>query len=164
MLYRADEGILLWVEVMARLCFAISLAALTVLSVLSLDARLAYAWAEDADDCMTGSGDARIQGCSRIIKSGRLFGKPIGNVNLAIAYNKRGITHGNKVQYDHAIADFNKAISLNQNYAKAYNNRGYVYAKKGDHDRAIADFRKALKLDPSIETSKKGLERLGVSP
>ena len=48
--------------------------------------------------------------------------------------------------------------------AHVYHNRGAAYEDKGDHDRAIADYRRALQFDPSIEASKEGLKRLGVSP
>ena len=32
--------------------------------------------------------------------------------------------------YDHAIADYNKAIELKPNSAEAYHNRGNTYGKK----------------------------------
>ncbi len=58
---------------MVRLFQAIAVAALTVLLVLSLDARLAGVWADDVADCTKGRGDTQLRGCSRINKSGRLF-------------------------------------------------------------------------------------------
>jgi len=120
---------------MTRLLHAIAMAALTVLLVLSLDARLAWVRADDAADCSKGSGDTVIRGCSRIIKSGRWKGR-----NLAWAYNNRGIAYRKKGLYDRAIADYDKAIKLNPNLANAYNNRGIAYGKKGQTDRAIADY------------------------
>ena len=133
---------------MVRLIFAIALATLTVLSVLSLDARLAGARTDDGADCTKGSGDTKIGGCSRIIKSGRLFGKPISKGNLASVYYNRGVAYGDKGDYDRAIADYTKATKLIPKYASAYHNRGIAYNDKGEYDRAIADYTQAIKLNP----------------
>ena len=67
---------------MVRLVHSIAVVVLTVLLTLSLDARLTGVRADDVADCTKGSGDGKIQGCSRIIKSGRLVGKPISKTNL----------------------------------------------------------------------------------
>jgi len=97
---------------MTLLFHALSLTALILLSALSLDARIAGVRADDVADCTKGSGDTLIRGCSRIIKSGRLFGKPISKEDLATAYSNRGDAYRNKGQYDRAIADFDTAIKL----------------------------------------------------
>ena len=134
---------------MVRLIFAIALATLTGLSVLSLDARLAGARADDGADCTKGSGDTKIRACSRIIKSGRLFGKPISKGNLASTYYNRGVAYKNEGRYDRAIADYTKAIKLDPKHAYAYHNRGIAYGDKGDYDHAIADYTQAIKLNPN---------------
>jgi tetratricopeptide (TPR) repeat protein len=54
-----------------------------------------------------------------------------------------------KGDYDKAIADFTKAISLKNDYVFAYNNRGNVKYKQKKYDEAIADYDQAIKLDPS---------------
>ncbi len=66
----------------------------------------------------------------------------------AQAYNDRGFAYARKGDYDHAIADFDKAIALAPRDAMAYSGRGLVYAEKGDYDRAIADCDKAVRLAP----------------
>ena len=111
------------------------------------------AWADDANDCLKGEGDIQIRGCSRIIKSGKLFGKPISKTNLATAYTGRGIAYESKGEVERAIADYNKAIALDPKFAKAYTNRGIAYKNKGEFDRAIADYNKAIAHDPKFATA-----------
>jgi len=135
---------------MTRLLRALALAALIL---LSLDARLAGVQADDVADCTKGSGDTLIRGCSRIIKSWRLFRKPISKEDLATAYSNRGDAYRNKGQYDRAIADFGTAIELDPKHAIAYSNRGMAYRNKGQYDRAIADYDKAIKLNPKLATA-----------
>ena len=110
---------------MVRLFQAIVMAALTVLFVLSLDARLAGAWADYVSDCVNGDAEAQIRGCTKAIKSGRWKGS-----KLSWAYYNRGNAYADKGQYDRAIAEFDKAIKLNPKYALAYYIRGLVYSNK----------------------------------
>ena len=51
-------------------------------------------------------------------------------------------------QYQHAIDDFNKAISLKPKDAKLYYNRGIAYDNLGKLKRAIEDFNEAIRLKP----------------
>jgi tetratricopeptide (TPR) repeat protein len=99
------------------------------------------ALADASDDCDRGKDpDLNINGCTITISGG---GK-----NTALAYNNRGVAYNEKRDYEHAIADFSKAIDLDAKLAVAYNNRGLAYHAKGDYERAIADFSKAIDLDP----------------
>jgi tetratricopeptide (TPR) repeat protein len=68
------------------------------------------------------------------------------------AYLKRGNEYFGKGDYDHAIADYSKAISLNPDNIDAYGGRGNTYSFKGDSDSAIADYSQAISLDPNYAT------------
>ena len=43
-----------------------------------------------------------------------------------------------------ALADFNKAISLDPNYGQAFANRGQIYRKTKRLDQAMSDYERAL--------------------
>jgi tetratricopeptide (TPR) repeat protein len=135
---------------MLRPVFSVIIVALSVLSMFSLDAYFATVQADDASDCRNGQGDTALRGCSAIIKSKRLFGKPISRNNLAMTYHNRAVIYGKSGQYNRAIADFNQAIKLNPKNSQFYYNRGVTYSDKGQHDRAISDYDKAIKLNPKI--------------
>ena len=53
-------------------------------------------------------------------------------------------------QFDGAVADFTKAVSLNPDYAPAYNNRGNVYMDLNRVEEAYRDFDKAIALSPGF--------------
>ena len=64
--------------------------------------------------------------------------------NKAREYNNLGVANFHNGQYDVAIDNYNKAITLNISYAKAYYSRGLAYARKGQYDLAINDYNMAL--------------------
>jgi protein O-mannosyl-transferase len=65
-----------------------------------------------------------------------------------LVYNDRGIAYAKLGQYQRAIEDFNKAISISSANIYSYNCRGIVYAKLGQDQRAIDDFNTAVRLNP----------------
>ena len=66
-------------------------------------------------------------------------------------YNS-GLDKGNLEDYNGAIADFTKAISLKP-FADCYVNRGHCKADLEDYEGAIADFTKAIELNPNDESA-----------
>lgn len=74
-------------------------------------------------------------------------------------YLNRGISRFNKLDFDSALEDFNKAIELDPKSVHAYHYRGAAYAHKERYDLAIKDYDKAIELDPKFVTpySDKGL-------
>jgi len=59
------------------------------------------------------------------------------------AYRNRGLAHGKKVQFDQALADFDKTIELNPQSSEAYNNRAVVYYSMQEYYKAWEDVHKA---------------------
>jgi tetratricopeptide (TPR) repeat protein len=79
-----------------------------------------------------------------------LWNDVIAKNPVAIAYIGRGSAWNGKADYDHAIEDFDRALTLHPASALAslaYNNRGTAYNGKGDYNRAIEDFNQAIELD-----------------
>ncbi|HET9785986.1 MAG TPA: TonB family protein, partial [Pyrinomonadaceae bacterium] len=52
----------------------------------------------------------------------------------------RGVAYANKLDFDSAIADFDKAIQFDPLLNNAHYNRGLAFSAKGDEARARADF------------------------
>jgi len=72
----------------------------------------------------------------------RLAPNPTG---ASFAYISRAKAFTGKKDYDRAIADYEKALELDQS-ALVYLGRGDMYIEKQDYERAISDFNKALEV------------------
>ncbi len=68
---------------------------------------------------------------------------------VPIAYNNRGLVYYQTGQFDKAVADFQKAVTLRSSYIDAYSNLGMAFFKSGRLDEAIANLEKAIALDPA---------------
>ena len=85
---------------------------------------------------MDNECDNVIRNCTQAIRM---------NPNDSNAYYYRGLAYGKKGNYDEAIADFTKAITIdpplaskiNPAFALAYVSRGLPYTEMGDYDKAI---------------------------
>jgi len=53
------------------------------------------------------------------------------------------------------MADYDKAIELDQKNGRIYFNRGDAYTQLGNYQQAIADFDRAVELDPKLEDERK---------
>jgi tetratricopeptide (TPR) repeat protein len=73
-----------------------------------------------------------------------------GTLDTAEAYLMRGDQYSSLKDYEHAIADYTRAIQLKPDYAEAYNNRGLAEAlqSKAELTNAIADYSQAIDLRP----------------
>jgi tetratricopeptide (TPR) repeat protein len=90
------------------------------------------------------SPNVQLSSCTKLIESGR------GNQHgLSIAYYNRGNAYLATSHFDHAIADYNRAIELNPGLVSAFNNRGRAFLEKDQIDRAVADFEEVIRLNPN---------------
>jgi len=59
----------------------------------------------------------------------------------------RGVWFHQQQQYDRAIAEYDKALVLDDKSFDAWSNRGFAYFSKNEHERAVVDLTKAIELD-----------------
>ena len=78
----------------------------------------------------------------------------------AMAHNNLGAAYYGKGEWDKAIEEYKKAISLRPRYADAQSNLGAAYARKGLIDEAIAAHKAAIAIKPD---SPRAHLNLGVS-
>jgi hypothetical protein len=93
--------------------------------------------------CTSNDPERSIAGCSALIQSGQET-----DTNLAKAFDGRGLAYARKHDFDHAILDYDQALSLDPRSGTAYYNRGVAYEFKGDYDRAFPDLDQAVRLTP----------------
>jgi tetratricopeptide (TPR) repeat protein len=74
-----------------------------------------------------------------------------------MAFNGRGLAYAHKGELDHAIADYNQAITLDPKYLTAVYNRALAYKGK-----AVGDFREIIAREPNNAGVKAELKALGV--
>ncbi|XP_021371502.1 tetratricopeptide repeat protein 32-like [Mizuhopecten yessoensis] len=78
---------------------------------------------------------------------------------LALAYNNRGFLRYLRVDFDEAIEDYTRSVSLDPDLAVTYYNRGTIHYRLSRFDNAIADMEAALRLNPDFTEARTGLER-----
>ena len=67
---------------------------------------------------------------------------------LAAAYAGRALARYRQGFFAEAIADCDRALSINPGLAQVYTNRGVMFKVNGDLDAALADFDRVIKLRP----------------
>ena len=92
--------------------------------------------------CKNANVDLAITQCTSLIDSKKLSG-----MELAIIFIDRGDAYTKKLDFDHAIADYDIAIELEPEDALAFGDRAFAYAGKLEYERAIEDYDQAVILD-----------------
>src|SRR5262245_16085699 len=100
-----------------------------LLPVLASMLAVGAAQAGPQEDCDRPNDPRRaIAGCTELLRQ---------NDSNAVAYNKRGIAYAVIREFDHAIADYTRAIELDPNYADAFHQRGISHRETKAYERAI---------------------------
>jgi tetratricopeptide (TPR) repeat protein len=84
----------------------------------------------------------------------RLLGAAIDKDDtFSLAFVSRGAAHLKLSRPIDAIADFNRAIAIEQNNARAYHLRGLAREMQGNDSAAVADFDRAIALNPEYSAA-----------
>ena len=89
--------------------------------------------------------DVTIDHCTSAIQSGQL-----SDHKLADAFTSRGFAYYNKRDYDAAIRDYDRALTLQPKYADALVRRARAYQEKRHYEGALADYEAATQIDPKF--------------
>ena len=99
------------------------------------------AQADRASDCQKPSEPAlAIPACTAEIEG--------GGVDTVWALNNRGLARAAKGDLLGAIADYDRALSIDPDHAPTLSNRGNAHAVLGDMLKALADHDRAVAIDP----------------
>ena len=66
-----------------------------------------------------------------------------------IPYANSGLSNYLNGNYEHALADYTKAIEQNPKFDNAYWYRGEIYKQQKKYDLALTEYTKAIELNPS---------------
>lgn len=72
----------------------------------------------------------------------------VAQVSPAQQHYQIGLEYYNQRQFDLAIANFNRAISLDRNHIAAYNDRGRSFVEVRRYKDAVSDFRRVTNMSP----------------
>ncbi|OGM26291.1 hypothetical protein A3A76_00135 [Candidatus Woesebacteria bacterium RIFCSPLOWO2_01_FULL_39_23] len=74
-------------------------------------------------------------------------------LNLAVAYNNRGVIFQERGFYDNSLADYKNALRFNPCYPETFNNLGNLLVLIGKLDEAVKCYLASIKLNPgSVES------------
>jgi len=124
------------------------------------------AWSlSPADNCITFFSNNDFDNAIRCFTS-RIedikSGKDSSGRSLSGAYIERGRAWYRKNDFDRAIADYDRALSLDPKDSWTYMRRGIAWYQKKNFDRAIADFNRGLEINPGEDLYfNRGLAWLG---
>lgn len=85
-----------------------------------------------------------ISACTGLLQSGTLTGS-----NIAWAYWYRSWAYAQTKQYQLAMNDLDRAISIDPNESDFFNDRGNVWLEVGQNERALQAFNQAIQLKPN---------------
>jgi tetratricopeptide (TPR) repeat protein len=114
-------------------------------------ANLTAAKADDFTDCFSigtenynepSFFDRGLQACTRLIA--KRTGKPLAQVYVA-----HGSWQSKKKNYDAALADYDRALSIDAGNVEIYDYRADAWLAKNDLNRAIDNYDQAIRVDPT---------------
>ena len=75
---------------------------------------------------------------------------PVAAVDRATQAYDQGVRYADLEDFQHAVTQFENAVSLRKDYAEAFNMLGFSYRHLGDYRRALTAYKSALRLKPDF--------------
>jgi tetratricopeptide (TPR) repeat protein len=99
--------------------------------------------AASADCNQIDNPDLTLSGCTELIDVHK-----VKDLNLAVAYFRRGLAYDKKKDYTASIGEYTKALDVKSDLPILWFKRGLAHARTGQYALAVADYTKAIELDP----------------
>jgi tetratricopeptide (TPR) repeat protein len=98
--------------------------------------------------CIAYAPAEALENTLKALDHAAFFGPNSAVVFDAVSLNISGDHFYDRGDFETAIAEFKRALSLDATNVNVHNSLGVCFGILGEHDRAKASFRKALELDP----------------
>jgi tetratricopeptide (TPR) repeat protein len=85
----------------------------------------------------------------------------VPQIRQGTVYGRRAYCYMQLKQYEAAIRDYDRAISMKESRPDLVHDRGVAKFQLGDKAGALADFRLALSMNPNFEPAKRSLSQMG---
>jgi tetratricopeptide (TPR) repeat protein len=113
-----------------------------LLATIGLSTSAEAGMRQDLESCTAAEGLSSAAACTRVMDSGRL-----PREQFYIGYFNRGSGYRRAGDFDKALADFKRVVTLKPKFARGYHMRGLVQADLGARDEALADLDRAVELN-----------------
>lgn len=113
-----------------------------IVATVGLSTQASAGMSQDLKSCTAAEGRNSAAACTRVMNSGRL-----PREQFYIGYFNRGSGYRRAGDFDKALADFKKVVTLRPKFARGYHMRGLVQGDLGARDEAFADLDRAIELD-----------------
>ena len=97
--------------------------------------------------CINYAPEDVLENTLKALDHAAFFGPDSAVVFDAVSLNISGDHYYDRGEFESAIAEFERALTLDDANANVYNSLGVCFGILGQHDKAKASFRKALELD-----------------
>lgn len=86
---------------------------------------------------------------TKINSNDKVGAKSLSTNDLALEYYNKGIAASKEENFEEAISNYKKAVTVDPEFAFAYDNMGICYRRLNKYEEAIKAYEKSLKIDPN---------------
>ena len=86
---------------------------------------------------------------TKINSNDKVEAKSLSTNDLALEYYNKGIAASKEENFEEAIRNYKKAVTVDPEFAFTYDNMGICYRRLNKYEEAIKAYEKSLKIDPN---------------